>query len=275
MPNSNNILAPVTLIANGRSGTSLIQSIFQNHPAFDICGETAAQIFGTFHATDRLEGLVRADYRLAQGVDFKERSGKATRAAFLDTFRNPNKRFWMHKPIGVPWVWQALGQRGMSEEERIKWYWQVLAYTFPEGTNITVLRHPYDVTLSAEKYWGITLKQAWGSIVRMARILGHRDAAIKHAVVYDSLVQEPLAETERLFAAIERPFNPASLRAFEHIWVPEMGARKVALEENNPRLQARFTRKEEWDRVRAAGFSQEDHNTLSAMWQRYGAELTF
>ena len=275
MPNSKNILAPVTLIANGRSGTSLIQSIFGNHPAFDICGETAAQIFGTFHATDRLEGLVRADNLLEPNVDFKERSGKATRAAILETFRRPGKRYWMHKPIGVPWVWNALGQRGLEEDDRIKWYWDVLAYSFPESMNITVLRHPYDVVLSAEHYWGITLKQAWGSIVRMAQILSHKNANIKHAVVYDLLVQEPLAETERLFSAIERPFNPASLHAFEHLWVPEMGKQKVDLKDDNPRLQAQFARKKDWERVRAAGFSQGDHEVLTAMWEQYGAKLAF
>lgn len=275
MPNTNNILAPVTLLANGRSGTSLIQSIFSNHPGFDTCGETAAQIFGTFHATDRLEGLVRADFRLPKDASFKARSGKATRAALLETFRNPNTRFWMHKPIGVPWVWQALGQSELSEEDRIKWYWDVLAYTFPESENITVLRHPYDVVLSAENYWGITLKQAWGSIVRMAQILGHANANIRHAVVYDRLVQEPLAETERMFTAIDRPFNPSCLRAFEHIWVPEMGERKQALDNSHARHKAKFTRKGDWGRVQDAGFSQEDHDILAAMWHKYGVSLSF
>ncbi len=274
MPNIRNINAPITLIANGRSGTSLVQSIFNNHPVFDTCGENAAQIFGTWHATERLKGLVRPDHALGRDIDFRLRCGKAVRAVVLETFRRPGKKHWMQKPIGVPWVWWALGKQGLSEEERIKWYWQVLEYSFPEGQNITVLRHPYDVVLSAEKYWGISLEKAWASIVRMARILGHDSANITHAVSYDQLVQEPLGETERLFSAIDRPFSIKTLQAFERIWVPEMNTRDTALQPDHPRFVARFSRQAEWGRLQGVDFPLEEREVIIAMWRRYGVGLS-
>lgn len=274
MPNIHNISAPVTLIANGRSGTSLIQSIFKNHPAFDICGENAALIFGVWHSTERLEGLVRPDNSLGPGADFKLRCGKAVRAATLETFRRPGKKHWMQKPIGVPWVWWALDRQGMTEAERIEWYWQVLKYSFPEGENITVLRHPYDVVLSAEKYWKITFRQAWSSIVKMARILGHPSARISHAVSYDMLVQEPLAETERLFEAINRPFSTKTLLAFEKLWVPDMDTRQTEMKATHPRKLAQFSRQSDWGQLRNESFTQEERDVICAMWQRYGVELT-
>ena len=273
MPNPRNIDAPVTLIANGRSGTSLIQSIFSHHPAFDCCGETAAMVFGVWHSTERLKGIVRPDRNLGATPDFELRCGKAVRAVMLDTFRAGNKRFWMHKPIGVPWVWQTLGKQGMSEAERVKWYWQVMAVSFPESQNITVLRHPYDVVISAVNYWNITPQQAWSSVVRMARILGHRDANITYAVNYSQLVKEPLAETERMFEAIGRPFNPLCLKAFESIWVPDMETRKAAYSAANPRVDDRFSRQKEWSQLAGEDFSEAERNTICSMWRRYGVEL--
>ena len=273
MPNVKNIGAPINLIAHGRSGTSLIQSIFANHPAFDICGETSPLVFGVWHSTERLEGIVRWDPTLQGNQDFRLRCGKAVRGATLETFRNPKKRFWMQKPIGIPWVWGILGHRGLSEDEKISWFWEVLAYSFPEGKNITVLRHPYDVVISAEKYWGIAPLKAWESVVKMARILGHEKAQICHAVVYDKLVVEPLAETERIFDAIDRPFNPLCLKAFEKIWVPDMKTRQTEASPDSPRIIARFSHRSEWDHLPLKQFSQDDRNVITAMWRRYGHEL--
>ena len=274
MPNSLNINAPITLVANGRSGTSLIQSIFANHPSFDICGENSALIFGVWHSIERMEGIVRPDPELKAQPNHNLRCGKAVRAAMLETFRQPNKRFWMQKPIGIPWVWGILGHRGLSDDEKASWYWEVLAESFPKGTNITVLRHPYDVVLSAMNYWGITAKQAWDSVVKVARILDHPKSDITHAVVYDRLVQEPLAETELLFEAINRPFNPLSLKAFEKVWVPEMSTRQTEAKPDNPRINAQFSRQSDWGRLKDQDFSEADRDVLISMWRRYGAELS-
>lgn len=274
MPNVHNINAPITLVANGRSGTSLIQSIFSNHPSFDICGENSAQIFGVWHSTERMKGIVRPDHQLGPQANFNLRCGKAVRAAVLETFRKPGKKHWMQKPIGVPWVWGVLGQQGLSEDERIEWYWNVLAHTFPEGVNITVLRHPFDVVLSAESYWGISHKQAWASIVKMARILGHPAAKVTHAISYEKLVEEPLSETTRLFEAINRPFSSKTLQAFENIWVPEMGTPKTKLEAAHPRTIAGFTRQKEWGLLNKTDFPQEERTIICEMWQRYGSDLS-
>ncbi|MBL4806608.1 MAG: sulfotransferase [Rhodobacteraceae bacterium] len=181
MPNRFNIHTPITLIANGRSGTSLVQGIFSHHPHFDTCGETASLLFGVWYATEQLKGLVRPDLELGSEGDFDQRCGKAVRASFIATFRAPKKTFWMHKPISIPWVWQVLKNHGLTDAECVTWYWNALNTAFPEAVNITILRHPYDVVLSAMAFWGISAKAAWTSIVKMARILAHPDASVKYA----------------------------------------------------------------------------------------------
>ena len=102
MPNADNIACPITLIANGRSGTSLVMHILGDHPDVDACGETQQVLTGVWHAAERMKGIIRPDQTLDQDAPHDVRCGKAVRAAFLATFPDTGAAEWFHKPIGVP-----------------------------------------------------------------------------------------------------------------------------------------------------------------------------
>lgn len=274
MPNKNNIDAPVTLIANGRSGTSLCQAIFSHHPDFDTCGETGALLFGVWHSVEQLKGIVRPDRFLPADSSFDLRCGKAVRAAFITTFRAPNKKYWVHKPIGTPWVWSRIKQTSTAEEAAA-WYWRALTTAFPQSKTITILRHPYDVVLSASEYWKIDVKAAWRSIVNMAEILEHPASSVVHAVDYDQLLHDPAGETLKLFDAVDRPFHTDCLKAFEKLWVQQQKSKPGQISAAPDKIKQNFSRRESWASLKTSDFSNQDHDTLIRMWAKYGVELRF
>ena len=178
MPNPDNITRPITLVSYGRSGTSLVHRVLGSHPQVDACGETQPLIFGTWEATSRVRNVIRPDTHLPKGVDFDERCAKAVRAVFLAHFDAPGKPRWAHKPINLPYTFDRRQKENPRRMARaIESYWPIMNACFPEATAITVLRHPYDVALSAQAYWGHPIERIWRHMVRMACVCSPRICA--------------------------------------------------------------------------------------------------
>ena len=59
----------------------------------------------------------------------------------------------------------------------------LMMYSQP-GKFITILRHPCDVVLSAQGYWGREELQIWRGIATMSRCILHKASKITYAVKF-------------------------------------------------------------------------------------------
>jgi len=271
MPTRGNIRRPITLLGQGRSGTSLTQRILGAHPDVDIHGETASLLWGVWYATaPGGEEPLRAVPRQRQ----RQKSGRVVRAAFLAAHpprSDPPAAEWMHKPIGYPWA-AALIARNRSPEIAAAWYWTVLAKSFPQSRNITILRHPYDVMLSQREFNGTPLATTWNAVVRLAALFQHGDADLPFAVSYRRLVETPEAEIRRLLAHLGLGYDPACLAATGQLYVPDASTRTAPLGASD-RPARGFSRQESWGEIDRAATTREDRETVAALWARFGEPL--
>ena len=275
MPNPQNIHRPITMISHGRSGTSLAMNILGQHPDVLACGETAPMLFGTWHAMEKERGIIRPDPERPPG-DHDARCAKAVRAVFLATFPDGDSAAaeWMHKPINIPWVMNHLP--GLKDwDEKAGWYWRVLHGSFPGSRNITILRHPYDVVLSAAEYWGAPHGKTWEQLVRMARVLIHPESDVGLGLSHARLVEDRDAEVARLLDHLGLPHHPSCFRATGKVYVPRRNESRIA-KADEPELVSRgFSRRDQWAGIDMAGFTRADRDILAAMWSRFGETLDF
>lgn len=275
MPNPGNIARPITLISYGRSGTSLAFNILAAHEDVDGCGETMPLLFGTWEGAQRLKGVVRSDGEPGPETDHRARCGKAVRAAFLSFFESPAPD-WVHKPINVPWtIPNPVRNDPARFEQAAADYWQTMAFSFPQSRNLTILRHPYDVVLSARAYWKYPLDHIWRSIVNMAQIVNHADSDISFAISHQRLVTEPEVEIRRLLAHVGLSEDPACFAAAEKVYVPKKGAGRRPKAKMADHVARAFSHRERWDSIDMSGFTDADREIIAAMWARFGEELTF
>lgn len=203
MPNWRNIRGPITLIGNGRSGTSLISQLFSHHPDGTYVGETANLIHTVYHALDNsLPG------------NKKEEIPDVIRGSF--NYLYPSKEeFWFHKPIGIPMAHNYFPDR----DEFHKWYWTVFDKVFPHASYFTVLRNPLDVIISSRKWWGRDYSGIILSIQQVADLVLHPESKVEYAVSYDDLIKKKKTKTKELFKYLGIPFHENCMKAFEQKYV--------------------------------------------------------
>ncbi len=136
MPNSQNILEPITLVSFGRSGTSLVSGLIAEGSGVDFVGETAQLLFSTWYGVTSSSGVIRQDRDTGWGrkYDIEMLAAEVTRVAFQTIFPSTNQH-WLHKPIGIPEVFRLLPG---DIAEKAAWYWQALNATFPHARLFTV-----------------------------------------------------------------------------------------------------------------------------------------
>ena len=273
MPNPNNINAPITLIAHGRSGTSLCMNVLRAHPDVTACGETGALLFGSYHATEMAAPNIRPHPQLGPLATPQDRAAHAVRLLFLDNFQSDRPR-WVHKPINVPQA-LALAPRLNNLEGQLAWYWDTYHRCFPDSLTFSVLRHPYDVMLSSRDYWGLTPHRAWQNIVKMAQIIAAPGSDITFAVSYERLVNTPEAEVARMLDHLHLTPHRACIRATEQVYVPQPKTPDQPKAKAVERVERGFSRRHTWDQLDMSHIRNEDRDTLIAMWARFGETLEF
>ncbi|MEM8869555.1 MAG: sulfotransferase [Pseudomonadota bacterium] len=274
MPNIANITAPISMIAHGRSGTSLFMNILRAHPDVVTVGETAPMLFGSFQAMERVRGTIRPDPEVGGREKHNERCGKAVRAMFLASFPDKGEPRWMQKPINAPYAMGLL--KGVRQyRHKAAWYWNALNTTFPDSTNLTILRHPYDVVLSSSEYWGVPTKRAWDGVVNMARILNHPASDVRFAVSHARLVSEPDAEVSRILSYLDLTPHPGCFKATERVYVPKRQATRIPKTKMQDHVARAFSRKTDWSRMDMSKFRNRERDILVALWARFGETLTF
>ncbi len=263
--------APITLISHGRSGTSLLQNIFDAHPNISVAGETADLIFSTWYSIKKAEGLVPGLFENGKVVRWPERTARGVRAVFGEIFDFPTE-YWMQKPIGQPFVMGYLRKQTMSLDEWFELYWNILNDIFPQGKFITILRHPCDVVLSSGEYWGRDQKGTWGGIATMAQCILHKSSKISYAVNYHELVEKPEEVIKDLFAHLEVPYDPTVLKALDYVYVPNQEGWKQDKTEFQAKIEKKFSRREDWDKLDLSGLDNEI-KIIQELWQKYGYSL--
>ncbi len=273
MPNLDNINDPITMIAHGRSGTSLCMSILRAHPDVTTVGETASMLFGAFHSMERVGGTIRPDPELGGREAHNARCGKAVRAMYLASFPDDSPR-WMQKPINVPFITHVLpGMRRFRQ--KADWYWNALHTTFPGSTNVTILRHPYDVVLSAAEYWKVPQLRAWKGIVNMARILNHPASNVDFAVVHARLVDDSKTEVARFLDHLNLSHHPKCFAATDKVYVPQRKTNRVPKSDMPEHVVRGFSRRDSWSRLQMSDFRNREREVIAAMWARFGETLEF
>ncbi len=218
MPNPQNITEPVTLIAYGRSGTSLLFRAFAARTDTDITGETGNLIFTPWRGLEQVAGLTRFG-KMEDINQYGETAAEIVRHAFLTVYPS-DKPIWMQKPIGTPLANEFFGD---DVAGFVDWYWEVFNRCFPKARKFSILRHPNDVYLSGKRFWGSKDEDLWRTQWMMYRILGHKAAGLKHVLLYEQLVAEPEAQMRQLMAKIDLPFEERMMTAFGQIHVASRG----------------------------------------------------
>ncbi|MEM8869556.1 MAG: sulfotransferase [Pseudomonadota bacterium] len=276
MPNTDNITRPFTLVSFGRSGTSLVHNILAAHPDVEGCGETQPLIFGTWEGTRRVGGVVRMDQSLPAGTAHETRCAKSVRAVFLSMFPDDGTKHWVHKPINVPFTINQQQRRFPKRfDAHAKDYWKVIGGAFPDGKVITVLRHPYDVALSATRYWENPIDRIWRSIVNMAQILSQDSAPVSLALRHHVLATDPTPEISRLLDHLGLDHHPACFEAAEKVYVSKPGSGRRPKSEMTDHTRRAFSHRAEWDQLDMSSFTDQDRQILINMWAKYGEPLNF
>jgi hypothetical protein len=264
MPNASNIDAPIVLVGPGRSGTSLLSSVFGNHADCASVGETVNFIFGIWTALHASASLIPPLVEAGRTVPDDERAGRLVREAFLTTLPD-DRGDWMQKPIGVPNVLVETFRDDSGSDEAAAFYWRVLRSSFPRARYITLLRHPCDVVLSGVAHWGQDEVTLWTRFSDLARFMTHPDAPPVHAVMYDDLVGDPEKTVRELCTAVGLSFEPSMLDAFKRVHVAAPGREA-------PERTA-FSRRHEWSGLNPAWVTTAQRDSLTALFARFGRTL--
>ena len=257
MPTPKNITKPITLIGNGRSGTSLVSKVLSAHPDCFFAGETVNLIHSVWRS---LECSLPANRHTA--------IPETLRRQFLYLF--PSKqRHWMQKPIGIPIISRTFG----DESDFYDWYWEVPDQTFPDARFFTVLRHPLDILISSDEWWDYGLPAIIESNRKIAKLLTHPRSKVTLAVNYHELIANPGEQVTRLFEGIDIPTHARCLEMFD--------TGHVLNQQNNPgtvshpdliqqRRQQGFSHRDKWHTIDPVLLTPDYRESIEACWDRYG-----
>jgi hypothetical protein len=249
-------VSPITIVAYGRSGTSLLSKIFHHHAEVDFIGETAQLVFWNWVGAENSLTVVRKNIGGSGPLPYDEFCGESVRCVLRGLVPSPRKHV-VHKPIGIP---QAFWFLKSKKIECGDWYWRVLSNSFPSGRFLTILRNPIDVAISGSAYWVTDVGNLFRQLGEMADLITHRDSRIAYAVEYDRLVAEPEAQIRALCDQVSLDFRPSMLRATEIRHVPQ---------KDGTDLRPAIAQMREIVRTEAG---QDTLRRVSAMWEKFGSD---
>lgn len=263
MPNTSNIESPITLIAHGRSGTSLLLNIISQLPQIQVIGETTNLIFGCRDAVRRTLPVAAPTFGNSEKISETDVVREAIRSVFCTIFPSSSE-YWFHKPIGVPRALQ-LDYKNNQWEIAAEVYWQTMVTAFPKAKYFTILRHPCDVVLSSKSYWGWPEVGIWRGLGWMTTILSSPHSKIEHIIHFDQVVSEPEETLKSLFEYLELDFSNQVLKAFEKVHVPSSDS--TVMTGSSP------SRKNKWDTLDPRAVKPEFFKPIQMFYKESGYDF--
>jgi hypothetical protein len=190
MPNSANILNPVTFLGLGRSGTSAITEILSHHPQIEVVGETAPVIWDVYEAVSSASFNMRSPNSENAPIKRNELPARSVRDFFLANFFS-TKEVWVFKPIGQTGLVSDRLLNKSSGEEFIQWYFEAFQRCFPEALVFSLVRDPLEYARSARRYWGASFSNVKLDIEFMSLILSSGKIDESNVIDLDLFKQNP------------------------------------------------------------------------------------
>jgi hypothetical protein len=223
MPNADNISGPTNIHGIGRSGTTLLQNILGATGDLQICNETPALVFAPYRGGELTPGSADRDAAPAS-------AGVAAVHAAICAVLPSGKRRWCQKLGGIP---KFIGWDMINDADRhyatepypfpYTWYWQVLRESFPDSTDVLILRDYRDVIISRHQYSGWKPTGIASDIAVYFNILAHPAAKIDYVVRYEDLVADSEGTADRLLAQLGLADNSRASRALAWHASPSRG----------------------------------------------------
>jgi hypothetical protein len=216
MPNARNIDAPIAMVSPGRSGTTLMSSIFGNRSDCASSGETLDLIFGLWNAALMSLPHISPEKYPGPSLTANEMAGDFVRRGML-ILLSDDKKHWFQKPIGLPSGFNAFLFDETTWDGRAEEYWHVMREVFPRGRFFTLLRHPCDIVLSFRRKFGVEESKSWASLGMLAHIILHRDSLVRYAVDFEQITARPEAALAQLLDYCGLAFDRRMLDAFASV----------------------------------------------------------
>jgi hypothetical protein len=224
VPNVRNVEAPINLHGVGRSGTTLLQNLLGATGDVQICNELASLVFCTYRGA---EVALTSDDRDISAADAGP--GAAVHAA-LCAIMPSDKTHWCQKLGGLPkdicWTMTDCDDRAYASEPfpfPYRWFWKVLATSFPSSKDVLILRDYRDIIVSRHLHSGWHPDDIAADVAIYLNIMAHRAAKIDCVIKYEDLVSAPDETIHRLVSCLGLTGGETAMRAMAWHASPSSG----------------------------------------------------
>jgi hypothetical protein len=224
VPNARNVEAPINLHGIGRSGTTLLQNLLGAVGDVQICNELASLVFCSFRGAE--VALTSDDTDAAAA----EAGPTAAVHAALCAVMPSNKTHWCQKLGGLPkdicWTMTESDDLEYASEPfpfPYRWFWHVLATSFPLSKDVLILRDYRDIIVSRHLHSGWDLDDIAADVAIYFNITAHQAAKIDCVIKYEDLVAAPDETIHRLVSHLGLTGEEMAMRALSWHASPSMG----------------------------------------------------
>lgn len=197
-----NILAPITLIGLGRSGTSFLEKAFEASQSVYASGETLGLLIGGYAGA--LDSFFDSEFCVHSSREAFAAS--VVRRSFSSLFPIEDNKYtrWFHKPAGIPKMidWGRYREDSDKESFPVSFYWEAFENVFPDAEYLTVLRNPWDIVASRIAFSGWGEEGGWKDINTLYQIIESRLDKM-NVVFFDDLIDSPESTIENIFSRFD------------------------------------------------------------------------
>jgi hypothetical protein len=224
-----NVPAPINLHGVGRSGTTLLQNLLGAIGDVQICNELSSLVFCTYRGA---EVALTSDDTNVSAADASP--VVAVRAA-LCAIMPSDKTHWCQKLGGLPKdiCWTMTGCEDLAYASEpfpfpYRWFWNVLATSFPLSKDVLIIRDYRDVIVSRHLHSGWHPDDIAADIAIYLNLMAHPAAKLDCVIKYEDLVSAPDETIHRLVSSLGLTGSEMAMRAMAWHASPSSGENLAA-----------------------------------------------